>query len=124
MIPADEVLSLENHSLVNINARPYSEDYDRYLIPDNIIDYLASQSIAVSVKNNRLNKAFEESVIWIESNDPQDIIDGLNKALALSNDERQALIKKSSAEANKLYAMSVINRKVILFLKQFLRQKD
>ena len=124
MIPADEVLSLESHSLVNINARPYSEDYDRYLIPGNIIDYLASQSITVSVKNNRLNKAFEESVIWIESNDPQDIIDGLNKALALSNDERQTLIKKSNAEANKLYAMSVINRKVILFLKQFLRQKD
>ena len=34
------------------------------------------------------------------------------------------MIKKANADANKLYSMSVINKRTILFLKQFLKQKE
>ena len=123
-IPLDEVLYRENNSFINICPRPYSEDYDRYLIPDNIIDYFSSAAITISTKNNRLNKYFEDDVIWANSNEPNVLLDAIKKALTLSNEEKNNMIKKANLDANKLYSLSVINRKVILFLRQFLRQKD
>ena len=123
MLNNDEILSYENKSLVNVNPRPYSEDYDRYLIPVSMIDYLGSNSITVSVKNSKLQPLFNDCCIWIDSSDKDDLVNGINKALNMGK-EREQMIKKANAEANKQFSMSVINKKIILFLKQFLRQKD
>ena len=124
MSNVDEILSLENHSLININPRPYSEDFDRYLIPVNMLDYLSSDSISVSVKNSKLQKYFEEDCIWINSSDLDDLLEGINKALSLSKEERTKMIKNAVNDVNKYFSMSVVNKKLILFLKQFLKQKD
>ena len=43
MISNDLMVSLENGSIFNINSRPYTEDFDRYLIPYNTLDYLNSK---------------------------------------------------------------------------------
>ena len=122
-ISFDDILSFENHSLVNVNPRPYSEDYDRYLIPVNMIDYLGSNSLTLSVKNSKLQNYFSDDVIWINSSDVNDLVEGLRKALEMKG-ERDTYIKKALGDANKMYSMSAINRKTILFLKQFLKQKD
>ena len=123
-ISHDETLFRESHAELNVCPRPYSEDYDRYLIPDNIIDYLATPVLLVSVKNNRLNKYFENDVIWLNSNNPEELAKGINKGLKMSQEEKNNMIKKANIDVNKLYAMNVINRKIILFLRQFLKQKD
>ena len=124
MISNDLVLSLENGSLFNINPRPYSEDYDRYLIPSNVIDYLGSDSLTVSVKNSRLRPYFENDAIWLDSNDKEDLIKGMNQVLNMGDDKKKTIIKKANVNVNKLYSMPAINRKVILFLKQFLKQRE
>ena len=124
MISNDLALSLESGSVFNINPRPYSEDYDRYLIPWNVLDYLNSGSLTVSVRNTKLKAIFEGDVIWLDSNEKDDFIAGFNKALNIKEDEREQAIKKASSNVNKLYSMEAINRKVILFLKQFVKQRD
>ena len=124
MIPYDQAISLENGSLFNINPRPYSEDYDRYLMSDNVIDYLASSSLTVSVKNNKLKKYFEDDALWLDSADQDDLISGMKQALEMSKEQKMAIVKKANLDVNKAYSMSVINKKVILFLKQFLKQRD
>ena len=124
MISNDLALSLENGAVFNINPRPYSEDYDRYLIPWNVLDYLNSGSLTVSVRNTKLKAIFEGDVIWLDSNEKDDFIAGFNKALNIKEDEREQAIKKASSNVNKLYSMEAINRKVILFLKQFVKQRD
>ena len=124
MSNVDEILSLENGSLLNINPRPYTEDFDRYLIPVNMLDYLSSSSIAVSVKNSKLQKYFEEDCIWVNSSDVEDLVDGINRALNLKKDERNKMIKNAINDVNKTYSMAAVNKKLILFLKQFLKQKD
>lgn len=124
MLKVDEMLSFANHSLLNINPRPYSEDYDRYLIPVNMIDYLSSNSITVSVKNSKLQPYFDDCCIWVKSSDKDDLAEGIQKALALTMEQREKMIKKANAEASKLYSMTAVNHKTILFLKQFLKQKD
>ena len=89
-----------------------------------MIDYLGSNSITVSVKNSKLQQYFNNDCIWVNSSDLVDLVNGLNKALSLKKDEREQMIKRANADANKLYSMNVVNRKTILFLKQFLKQKD
>ena len=124
MISYDLIHSLGNGSLLNIDPRPFSEDYDRYLIPQIVLDSLNGGSITVSVRNTKLEPYFKEEVIWINSNEKEDIISGINKALSLNEEDRKTLIKKGNASVNKLYSMQAVNRKVILFLKQFLKQRD
>ena len=124
MLQSDDVISLANQSLVNINPCPYSEDYDRYLIPDSLVDYLSADSILVSVRNRHFKKYFDSDAIWIKSNEIYDLLKGLKAALNMNKTERSETIKKANADANKIYSMQMINRRTILFLKQFLKQKD
>ena len=124
MISSDLALSLENGSLFNINSRPYSEDYDRYLIPYNTLDYLNSKSLTVSVRNNILQKVFKDDALWLELGEKEELIEVMNKALIMSEKEKNEYVKKANADANKLYSMSVVNHKLILFLKQFIKQRD
>ena len=123
MSNADEILALENGSIANINPRPYTEDFDRYLIPVNMLDYLNSNSIAVSVRNSKLQKYFPDDCIWVDSSDTEDLVNGINAALKL-NGEREKMIKKANADVVKAYSMPAINKRLILFLKQFLKQKE
>ena len=124
MLDADKILSLENGSLMNVNPCPYTEDFDRYLIPVNMLDYLASNTITVSVKNNKLQKYFDEDCIWVNSSDEEDLVNGMKKALDMKKDEKNKIVKKATMDMNKNYSMAIVNKKIILFLKQFLKQKD
>ena len=124
MISSDLALSLANGSLLNINPRPYSEDYDRYLIPSIILDYLNSDSLTLAVRNTRLQKYFEDDAIWINAGEKEDLVAGINKGLNMKDEEKEAMIKKANADVDKLYSMAAVNHKVILFLKQFLKQRD
>ena len=124
MLDADKILSLENGALMNVNPCPYTEDFDRYLIPVNMLDYLASNTITVSVKNNRLQKYFDEDCIWVNSSDEEDLVNGMKKALDMKKDEKNKIVKKAMMDMNKNYSMAIVNKKIILFLKQFLKQKD
>lgn len=124
MLDADKILSLENGALMNVNPCPYTEDFDRYLIPVNMLDYLASNTITVSVKNNKLQKYFDEDCIWVNSSDEEDLVNGMKKALEMKREEKNKITKKAVMDMNKTYSMPVVNKKIILFLKQFLKQKD
>lgn len=124
MINNDLMLSLENESIFNINSRPYTEDFDRYLIPYNTLDYLNSKSLTVSVRNNILLKTFKDDALWLELGEKEELIEVMNKALQMNEKEKSEMIKRANADANKLYSMSVINHKLILFLKQFLKQRE
>lgn len=123
-IPSDEVISLASHSLLNVNPLPFTEDFDRYYVPANLVDYFNSNSIVVSVRNRQFMKSFKDDAIWVEDCEIYDLLKGLKAGLALSKENRTDMIKKANADVNKLYSMSVINRRTILFLKQFLKQKE
>lgn len=124
MITSDLALSLANNSILNINPRPYSEDYDRYLIPCIVLDYLNTNSLTLSVRNSSLQKYLADDAIWVDSGEKDDLISGINQALKMNKEDKETIIKKANADVNKLYSMSAINHKTILFLKQFLKQRD
>lgn len=124
MLNIDTVLSLENSSVANISPRPFTEDFDRYLIPNHLIDYLGAKSITISVRNSKIQPSFNDNAVWIDSSDKEDLINGIKTVLKMKDSERVNMIKNANAEANKQFSMGVVNRKLVLFLKQFLKQKD
>jgi len=123
-IPSDEVISLANHSLLNVNPLPFTEDFDRYYVPANLVDYFNSNSIVVSVRNRQFMKYFDNDAIWVEECEIYDLLKGLKAGLSLNKENRVDMVKKANVDANKLFSMAVINRRTILFLKQFLKQKE
>ena len=109
---------------MNVNPCPFSEDFDRYLVPDSIIDFLNANSVLLSVRNRQFKKNFEEGAVWIKSNEVLDLIHGIKAVMALSKEDRANIIKKANSDANKLYSMEVINHRIIRFLRQFIKQKE
>ena len=124
MMQNDQIICLASHSLMNVNPCPYSEDFDRYLVPDSLVDYLNSSSILISVRNRHFKNNFEEDAIWIKSNEVLDLLHGIKAVLNMKEEDKTAMIKKANLDANKLYSMEVINHRVIRFLRQFIKQKE
>ena len=69
-------------------------------------------------------RAFKDDALWLELGEKEELIEVMNKALNMSDKKKDEMIKKANADAQKLYSMSVVNRKLILFLKQFLKQRE
>ena len=124
MIRSDLALSLVNSSVLNVNPRPYSEDYDRYLIPCIVLDYMNANTLTLSVRNTQLQRYLNEDAVWVESGDKDALVSGIIQALNMEKEVKEAMIKKANADVNKLYSLSAVNHKTILFLKQFLKQRD
>ena len=124
MMQNDQIVCLASHSIINVNPCPYSEDFDRYVVPDSLVDYLNSPTILVSVRNRQFKKNFEDGAIWIKSNEVLDLIHGIKAALNMSDENKNNMIKKANTDANKLYSMEVTNHRIIRFLKQFIKQKE
>ncbi len=124
MIQNDQIVSLANHSIVNINPYPYSEDFDRYVVPDSLVDYLAAPSILVSVRNRQFKPNFEEDAVWIKSNEVLDLLHGIKAAINMKEEDKNNMIKKANADASKQFSMLAVNHRIIRFLKQFIKQKE
>ena len=124
MVQNDQIVCLASHSIINVNPCPYSEDFDRYVVPESMVDYLSSPTVLVSVRNRQFKKNFEEDAIWIKSNEVLDLLHGIKAALNMREEDKNNMIKKANIDANKLYSMEVTNHRVIRFLKQFIKQKE
>ena len=123
-IPVKDVVEYESHALANINPRPYSEDFDRYSIPSKTIEYLASGSPTISVKNTKLMKFFKEEAIWARSSEPEDLCACLNLVLSLNKEERKTLGKNAKEKALSLFSLKATNTRINNFLEGFKTRID
>ena len=115
-LPVEEINHLENHSLANINPRPYSEEFDQYSIPSKTIEYLSSSSVTISLYNSILYPLFENEMIWAKDNEIKTLEDCLNKALTMNETERKDMINNAKNKAKSRYSLKIINEKIDLFL--------
>lgn len=122
IIPVKTVLELEQWALVNVNPRPFSEDFDRYSIPSKTIEYLSSGAPTVSVRNTKLEKNFKDEIIWAKSSDANDLAEALKVALKLTKEERAELSKRQKDKVSEFYSLTSVNKKLDEFLSQFLKQ--
>lgn len=110
MLPVDDILFYEQHSIGNINPRPFSEDLDRYSIPSKTIEYLVSGSPTISVKNTKLAKIFLQEIIWARSDSPLDLKEALEKVATMSKETRHDIVLQGQKKALENYSFDVVNK--------------
>lgn len=119
ILPVNDVLHYEANAIANINPRPFSEDLDRFSIPSKTLEYLYSGTLTISVRNSILQKSFSDDVIWCKSSDKKDLLEGMEKALAMTDEQRQIVGKKGQEKVLKLYSLTSISQKINGFLAGF-----
>lgn len=120
MLPVKEVLTLESNAILNINPRPYSEDLDRYSIPSKTLEYFSTGRLTLSVRNTKLQSIFGEDAIWVKSDKEEDLLEGMQNALNMSENQREEIALRAQKKVRELYSLTSINSKLISFLEDLL----
>ena len=120
-LPVKEVLVLESKAIANINPRPFTQDLDRLSIPSKTLEYLASGSLTISVKNTELEKLFKDSAIWAKSGDASDLKSAIEAALKMSEEERKNIANKAKNIAISHYSTEKISELVTDFSLGFIK---
>ena len=121
MVNNKKSIQLEMNALINIDPRPYSEDLDRFSIPDNLVEYLDSGVTTISVKNSRIKKHFPENVIWSKSGETPYLYECITKVLSLTDEERENIGKSAKQKAQELYSQQKIADSINKFLKEIVK---
>ncbi|MFA6675628.1 MAG: glycosyltransferase [Bacilli bacterium] len=119
ILPVEDVLHYEAHALANINPRPFSEDLDRFSIPSKTLEYLYSGRLTISVRNSILQKSFSEDAIWCKSSDKKDLLEGMEKALSMTPEQRQKMSVQAQKKVLNLYSLDAVSQKINIFLAGF-----
>lgn len=119
-IPVDEVLKFEQHSIANINPRPFSIELDKLSIPSKTLEYLASDSLTISMKNTELEKNFKEAIIWSKQDDAVGLYEAMNTALTMKEKDRKNMINMAKNTAKARYSIKIVGKKINDFLSDFL----
>lgn len=120
----EEVLSYEANAWCNINPRPYSEDLDRFSIPSKVLEYFASGSPTISVKNTKLQKYFNADAIWTKNNSPEEFVAAFQKLNSFTDKERNTLANGAKEKVRQYYSLTAINKKLDGFLYLFTRKRN
>lgn len=120
-LPVKEVLVLEKNALANINPRPFTQDLDRLSIPSKTLEYLASGSLTISVRNTELEKTFKDHAIWAKSGNAKDLEASIKEAIAMSDDERKNIANQAKNIAISHYSLEKISELVTDFSSKFIK---
>ena len=121
LLPVNKVLEYESNALACINPRPYSEDLDRFSIPSKTLEYMAMGRPVISVRNTILMNKFPNELIWIPSSSVNDIKEGLEKVLAMSEVERENFGEEAKNRVLALYSIKSVGNNIQHFLLNFLK---
>ena len=111
-----KTIQMEMNALMSIEPRQYSEDLDRFLIPNKVLEYMNSGTIAVSVKNSKLKKHFENEVIWSKDGNVASLYESMMKVLNFTEEERKTIIENAKTKVKELYSQKVVAKNINNFL--------
>ena len=104
--------SLIHHSLAAINPRPINEKIDLYSVPSKTLEYLANETIAISVDNPILKEHYEPCFVWSKTGDPDDLCEAMKKVLSFSRVDREMLIILGKNKAMQYTSLESINHQI------------
>ena len=84
------------------------------------IEYLSSGALTISVRNNDLEKHFQDCAIWTNSSDPEDLLMAMKKAISMSENERKKVAERAKNTAISLYSIKKIGKLLTDFLSTFI----
>ncbi len=109
------VSDYENHSIANINPRPYIERIDKYSVPSKVIEYSSKNSLIISGYSSELKNVFEDSILWI--NEKNSLSERMEEALTL----KREMINDVKAISEKEFSLDANNKKLQGFISNILK---
>ena len=109
------VSDYENHSIANINPRPFMEQIDKYSIPSKVIEYSSKNSLIISGYSSELKNVFNDSILWIDENN------SLNQRMKETLSCKREMINSAKAISEKEFSLEVNNKKLQDFLSNILK---
>lgn len=87
-------LALEKYALFTVNPRPQNKKIDLYSVPSKTLEFLANGCLTIAVDNPLLKVHYKDFIIWSKSSEPVDLKEAMEKALSLSEEEKNNLVKQ------------------------------
>lgn len=112
-------LSLEKNALLSINPRPINPRIDDYSIPSKTLECLSIKCLNVTVDNKLLKENYEQEIIWSKSSSPEDLKDAIEKALSLSEEEKEKIIESGYKKVMSRTSQKVVGELIQKFLSEF-----
>ena len=121
LLPVNKVMEYEQGALCTVNPRPFSEDLDRFSIPSKTLEYMAMGRPVISVRNTILMNKFPKEIIWIPSSTTENIKNGIQKVLDMTEVERENFGEEAKNRVLALYSIESIGKNIQSFLLNFLK---
>lgn len=118
-IDNETVLKYENHSIANINPRPFMEEIDKYSVPSKVIEYSSKNSIIISGYSSKLKSSFQNNILWIDRENTLPKL--LEEAYKLDSEAREEIINKTKSISRKEFSFNSVNKKLDEFISKLIK---
>lgn len=106
----EDNLNLIKHSLFSVNPRPINPRIDEYSIPSKTLECISLGVLNITVDNRLLKEHYEDCIIWSKSSSKEDLKVAINKALSLSKEEKDKLVKKAKEKVMERTSLEVVGK--------------
>lgn len=113
-IDNSDIISYEEHSLCNVNPRPFMEDIDKYSVPSKVIEYSSRNSLVVSGASSSLRPEFRTSILWVDNRNS--LSKKLNEAVKMTKPYRVATIREMNEICEKRFSQNANSKRITKFI--------
>ena len=106
----EDNLNLVKHSLFSVNPRPINPKIDNYSIPSKTLECLSLGTLNITVDNKLLKEHYKDYIIWSKSSSKEDLKVAINKALDISKEEKEKLVKLGKEKVMERTSLEVIGK--------------
>lgn len=101
VLPHEQIKQYEQHALININPRIFTDELDKYSVPSKVIEYASSGRPTISTIHTGLKNTFNDSIYWLDKIDKNTLAKAINDVLAnIDNATEKAKLAKEIAYQN------------------------
>lgn len=115
-LPAQNIYGLEQHSIANINPRPFSKKLDDESVPSKLLEYLSSGVPTISTKHSKLYEIFKNDVFWIEDDSTIGIKLALNEFASQNYEELKKRAIAARVKVYEIYGLKNQGERITYFL--------
>lgn len=120
----DEILSYERKAALLVNPRDADELFTQYSFPSKTIEYMFSGTPLLTTKLKGIPDEYFNYVFTAESNKPDDLADGIRRALMHSEKERTKLGTDAQRFIAERKNAAIQAKRILSFLEEQVKNND
>lgn len=117
IVDRKKIIELEHEASILINTGLPDDEVSKYCFPSKLFEYMASGNPVVSVKSPGIPDEYFEYIIGIPSMSREDILEGIQKVIKMSNDGRQLYGNRAKEFVLEQKNQTIQAKKLIDFIK-------